>query len=188
MRFRQSSSWIGLLFTALLWPLYAFAQSAPVVNVRVTQEPIAPAIPKDFLGLSYEAPALTSPYFDLSNKVYVQLLRNLGPGSFRFGGNSVESTFWLQAPIGANQTARRPLRRPTVITGSDLDRVFRFAHAIGWHVILGVNLGHFDPQMAADEAHYAVTHGGSALTGIESVMRPISMAATGGAQGSGTIR
>ncbi|HLH80487.1 MAG TPA: glycosyl hydrolase family 79 C-terminal domain-containing protein [Chthonomonas sp.] len=167
MRTRLSPWGIVLLFTALVWPLYAFAPSAPVVDVRVLPEPVAPAIPKDFLGLSYEAPALTSPYFDLSNRVYVQLLRNLGPGSFRFGGNSVENTFWLQVPIDANQTAPRPLRHPTVLTGSDLDRVFKFAHAIGWHVILGVNLGHFDPQMASDEAHYAVTHGGSTLTGIE---------------------
>ncbi|CEK16057.1 hypothetical protein CWRG_01362 [Chthonomonas calidirosea] len=155
------------LLAMLLLPLYAFAQSVPVVSVRVFQKPVAPSIPKDFLGLSYEAPALTSPYFDISNRVYVQLLRNLGPGSFRFGGNSVENTFWLQATADANQTTRRSLRRPTVLKGADLDRVFRFARAIGWHVILGVNLGHFNPQMAADEAHYALTHGGRTLTGIE---------------------
>lgn len=141
-------------------------QPALPVIVQITTQPLAPPIPSDFLGLSYEAPALTSPYFQKTNTVYVQLLRNLGPGSFRFGGNSVEFTYWLKAPTPADQIGNR--KQPVVaITQEDLRRVFDFARFVGWHVILGVNLGHFNPQMAADEAHYAVQEGGATLTAIE---------------------
>ncbi len=114
-----------------------------------------------FIGLSFEAPSLTSNNFNLSNKVYVNLLRNLGPGWFRFGGNSVEYTYWKRVPPG---TQGRIL---STIQPDNLTNVFRFARGIGWKVILGVNLGHYNPEMAADEAHYAVIHGGSVLKGIE---------------------
>ena len=113
-----------------------------------------------FLGLSYEAPVLKTDNFSLGNKVYVRLLENLGPGWFRFGGSSVDNTFWKSVPAGV--TGQHDVLNP-----QDLLNVLRFARAIGWKVILGVDLGHFVRAQVADEARFAYKHGGSTLKAIE---------------------
>lgn len=72
----------------------------------------------------------------------------------------MEYTYWKSVPPGITG-------RETIIQPQNLTDVFHFARSIGWKVILGVNLGHYNPEMAADEAHYAVAQGGSVLKGIE---------------------
>jgi len=119
------------------------------------------AIPQDFLGFSYEAPVLAQDYFDADNEALANLLSNLGTGVLRFGGNSVEFTYWSR-----NGKISAPKAR-AILTPQDLDRLFAFSSKTGWRVILGLNLGHYDPQMAADEAAYAVARGGSHLLAIE---------------------
>jgi hypothetical protein len=56
---------------------------------------------------------------------------------------------------------------PLAVGKADLNRLFSFARAVQWRVILGVNLGHFDPDIAADEAAYASQAGGTSLMAIE---------------------
>ena len=134
-------------------------------SVEVTVHPETPglAIARQFLGFSYEAPVLAKDYFDVHNKELRRLLANLGTGVLRFGGNSVEFTYWSR---NGKVSVPHPKAR-AVLTPQDLDRVFAFSKETGWPVMLGLNLGHYDPQMAADEAAYAVKHGGSDLLALE---------------------
>jgi Glycosyl hydrolase family 79 C-terminal beta domain len=129
------------------------------VAVRADQPGLA--IPPDFLGFSYEAPVLARDYFDVQNQELTNLLANLDKGVLRFGGNSVEFTYWSRKGKVGVPKAR------AVLTPPDLDRLFAFSKKTGWPVMLGLNLGHYDPQMAADEASYAVKRGGSNLLALE---------------------
>ncbi len=147
----------------LAWPASAPAQAAPEPTARVVVglQKAGRPIPADFLGFSYEAPALTGDYFDVRNHELIRLLRNLGGGALRFGGNSVEFTGWSRR--GNNKMAGER----AVVTPRDLDRLFAFSAKTGWPVILGLNLGHYDPKLFADEAAYAVHHGGHHLLALE---------------------
>jgi hypothetical protein len=126
--------------------------SAKIVNVTPDTDHPGGRIPADFLGLSYEAPQMNNRAFYPNATSYINLLRNLGPGVLRFGGNSVEFTYFID-----NGTTSIPGARG-IIHPSDLDRVFSFARQAGWKVILGLDLGHYNPGMAADEAAYADAH------------------------------
>lgn len=143
----------------------ADAAPAAETSIEVTVHPETPglAIARDFLGLSYEAPVLAKDYFDVRNEEMRRLLANLGTGVLRFGGNSVEFTYWSR---NGKVSVPHPKAR-AVLTPQDLDRVFAFSKETGWPVMLGLNLGYYNPHMAADEAAYAVKHGGSDLLALE---------------------
>jgi Glycosyl hydrolase family 79 C-terminal beta domain len=136
---------------------------ATEATAEVTVHPDQPGrvIPPDFLGFSYEAPALAEDYFDVQNQELMRLLSNLGTGVLRFGGNSVEFTYWSRKGKVEIPDAR------AVLTPQDLDRLFALSKKTGWPVMLGLNLGHYDPEMAADEAAYAVKQGGADLLALE---------------------
>jgi hypothetical protein len=131
------------------------------VYVRFDTSHPGTEIPDDFLGLSYEAPQINNRAFYPNVTSYIQLLRNLGPGVLRFGGNSVEFTYYIDNGSDANEGAK------DIIQPADLNRVFSFASDAGWKVILGLNLGHYDPQMAADEAAYASANNNGSLLAFE---------------------
>jgi hypothetical protein len=131
---------------------------AAVAIVVSTTSP-GPRIPPDFLGLGFEMPVMADPRLR-DDPVLERLLANLGPGTLRFGGNSVERTIW--SPVGRRRT-------PVFfqLTPGDVDATFDFARRLGWRVTVALNLGLYDPDMAANEAEYVVGHGGAALLGIE---------------------
>jgi hypothetical protein len=133
----------------------------PTVQIALQPDKAGINIPADFLGVSYEAPVLAGNYFDTNNNVYINLLHNLGEGVLRFGGNSVEFTYWSRTPGKTFPNSR------AVLLPSDLDRLFAFANKTNWHVILGLNLGANNPTMAADEAAYAWQVGKNSITGFE---------------------
>lgn len=158
----------ALVLALLCACVIAFAGSgaarAPTnATAEVTVYPDQPgrAIPRDFLGFSYEAPVLAKNYFDVHNRELRNLLANLGGGVLRFGGNSVEFTYWSRKGKVQVPKAR------AVLTPQDLNRLFAFSKKTGWPVMLGLNLGHYDSQMAADEAAYAVKGGKSRLLALE---------------------
>jgi hypothetical protein len=154
----------GLLPSNAHQPGNSAPSSSPAENTaEVTVHPEMPGrtIPPRFLGFSYEAPVLARHYFEFRHKSFVNLLANFGTGVLRFGGNSVEFTYWSR-----NGTVKEPKQR-AVLHPQDLNRLFEFSKKVGWPVILGLNLGHYDPRMAADEAAYAVKRGGSDLLALE---------------------
>ncbi|MBN8854877.1 MAG: hypothetical protein BGO55_19755 [Sphingobacteriales bacterium 50-39] len=109
-------------------------------------------IPLGFTGLSYEAGAIPNPaYFSDSNTTFVNLIKELGQGVFRIGGNTVDRSPWVAvASSGVNLDK--------VITDQDLDRLFKFTGATGWKVMFGLNLGTGTPRYAALEAAYIYSH------------------------------
>ena len=112
-----------------------------------------PAVPRGFLGLSIEYPALeayagTDP--SALDPVFEQLVRNLAPGQapvLRIGGNSADRTWWPVAGVS----------RPPGVTFDITPQWLKVTHALtqnlGARLILGVNLEQDSPQLAAAEAH-----------------------------------
>jgi hypothetical protein len=133
----------------------------PTLQIKLHPDNPGPTIPSDFLGFSFEDPVLAGDYFDVNNNVYINLLRNLGDGVLRFGGNSVEFTYWSRITGTTFPSSR------AVLVPSDLDRLFAFTAKTNWHVIFGLNLGANNPGMAADEAAYAWQVGQNSIIGFE---------------------
>jgi hypothetical protein len=139
-----------------------------VVNLSATP---GPTIPTDFLGLSFEATSLTTTAIDpVPGGNLVGMLRSMGPGVLRFGGDSLDRDLAWQSQR-TQPTLLQPAKDPDwakfVLTTGDLDRLKRLLDATGWRVILGLNLGHYDPAAAADEAKEAVARLGSSLVSLE---------------------
>lgn len=123
--------------------------------ILVTVDPAHPGatLPTDFLGLSFEASVLGSTLFDPLRSDLSILMRALGTGRLRFGGNSLDRvTAWTAEPA-------TPLPRwaHSRVSPADLARLARLATATGWKVDLGVTLGHPDAGAAANEGRLRVT-------------------------------
>lgn len=124
------------------------------------KHPGAP-VPSDFLGLSFEAADLPRIAGFARAHVLARLLGSLGAGTLRFGGVSADTlAAWSEG--GA-----LPRWASTAISARDLAAVATLARQIGWHVLLTVGLGHFDPGAAAREAATAHALLGPMLAGIE---------------------
>ena len=136
------------------------------VNVSVTARPAGRAVSGDFIGLSFEMRSLPAIAGYASRGNLVALLRSLGPGVLRFGGVSAdEQAAWVGRAGGGSAT--QPGWASTAITEADLAGLAALARASGWRVLLTVNLGHYDPAAAAQEAAAAQRLLGASLAGIE---------------------
>jgi hypothetical protein len=134
----------------------------PSASVLVDpQALIGPAVPTDFLGLSFEASGLPQISGLADGGDLVNLMRSLGQGVMRFGGISVDTeTAW------AGEAAPAPAWAHTTITPQDLQGIATLARASGWRVLLGVTFGHYEPNAAAQEAQVAQSLLGTSLEGI----------------------
>jgi hypothetical protein len=131
------------------------------VTVETSQPGVT--LPTDFLGLSFEASVLDSPLLDPARTNLAALLRNLGPGHLRFGGNSLDRvTAWTADPA-----APLPSWAHARVTPDDLGRLGRLSASSGWSVDLGLGLGHPDPVAAADEAAAARRLIGAGLEAVQ---------------------
>ena len=133
------------------------AASPPVV--AIAQTPTGTALTPGSLGFSFEASDLALPGFTSGN--LASYLKTLGSSVIRVGGNTVDQTYWTST----GQTP--PSWSIATITPADLTALGTLARASGWKVILGVNLKHYDPARAADEASHAAAALGSSLQAIE---------------------
>ncbi len=132
------------------------------VSVSVGGRPTGPAVPADFMGLSFEVRSLPTIATYAGKGDFATLLRSLGPGVMRFGGISAdEQAAWV--PAGA----RKPAWANTAVDEQDLAGIAALAKETRWKVLLTVNLGHYEPQAAAQEAAVAHAQLGSDLAGIE---------------------
>jgi hypothetical protein len=134
----------GLSAALLARPVWAQTDLARVtVDYENDGRPIAP----DFIGLSYES-AILSPgtYFAPENAALLGLLRALGSGVLRIGGNTSEHTVWKAAGAAAPDAI--------VITPGAIDRLAATLRALGWKLIYGLNLARGTPEAAAEEAAY----------------------------------
>jgi hypothetical protein len=132
------------------------------VSVSIAGHPTGPAVPADFMGLSFEVRSLPTIATYAGKGDFPTLLRSLGPGVMRFGGISAdEQAAWV--PAGAS----KPAWANTAIDEQDLAGIAALAKETGWKVLLTVNLGHYEPRAAAQEAAAAHAQLGSYLQGIE---------------------
>lgn len=168
------------LFLALLWVTLSSGCKKdstsnilppPAINgtpVNVTLHPDQPGypVPATFTGFSYETGAVPdSNFLSPSNTVLVQLIRNLGKGYLRIGGNSSDRLVWT----GATRTVSTG--KDSLAT-SDVDRLASFVRATGWPVIFGLNMGVFNTASAPGEAVYATQRFSTATTYLQSGNEP----------------
>jgi hypothetical protein len=138
----------------------ASGRSDRLAQVKMTLAGAAagPVISPRFLGLSYEKSMLSRGLFDPGDTAMIGLLRGLGQGVLRVGGNQVDRTTWRpQGPGG----------EAAFIAPADIRRFAAFVRATGWQVLYAVNLAANDPAAAADEVAFASAALGGMLAGIE---------------------
>jgi hypothetical protein len=162
----MSKKWIAVLIILFLFGCHKDPSVIPDPPVPPGKIPPPPAsglavtvtiddskpqymIPSNFVGLSYETKILAeSPeILNENNKVLIQLIKNLGAGLLRIGGDTSDETFWT-GNVRASNTGTDSL------TTTDVDRLAAFSNAIGWPVLFGLNMGKFDVATAVNEAKY----------------------------------
>ena len=145
-------------------PAPARAAPSPYRTLSVSIDPTmpGPAVPADFIGLSFEVKSLPRIGTLADSGGLVALLRGLGRGVIRFGGVTADTQVaWSPDP------AAKPDWATTTLSRADFTGVARLAQETGWPVLLAVNLGHYDPAAAADEVRTAQAALGPNLAGIE---------------------
>jgi hypothetical protein len=149
--------------------LRSFAQSpaapAPHVNISLHPDKPGPAIPANFVGLSYETQQLSDPaFFSPANTGLIAQFRALAPhGVLRLGGNTSDYGFWKPTPTSvAPPRAKREYKvgDPTPdlsysVTPEAVRNLRAFLDVTGWICLYGINLGTNIPSLAAEEAVFA---------------------------------
>jgi hypothetical protein len=143
------------------------AATAPPITVTVDPTQQGYALSSTFEGLSYETAILTTDpdVLNINNKVLIQMIKNLGPGFLRIGGDSSDEISWTGGP----RTSTTP---NNVLTTTDIDRLSAFAGATGWQVLFGLNLGNDNMYAAANEAQYVYNSLGSSLYALQAGNEP----------------
>jgi hypothetical protein len=143
------------------------------VSVAGTGEPGAP-VPRNFLGLSFEVGSLAQIAGYADSGDLVTMLRSLGPGVLRFGGVTAdEQIAWEGSGLP------RPAWALGALEAGNLYALGGLAAASGWHVLLTLGFGHFEPLAAAQEAAAAKAALGESLEALELGNEPDSYAKHG---------
>ncbi len=162
--FRMLAVLVLMLATASTWALarsVATVSLAPTAVLRVDTHRPGNDFEVGAVGLSTEATELGTDHLSAAHHRLVRLMRLLGPSVLRIGGNSVDLSWWT-----SNGEPPPPWATNTV-TPADLRVLQGLLSATGWRVLLGVDLGHFEPARVADEARFAQKILGAGLLGIE---------------------
>jgi hypothetical protein len=166
----------------------AVAHAADTAGTTITIDRAHPfgALPSDFVGLSYEMRELSTMCttgtcvggFDARQGNLVQLFRNLGRSNVRIAGNQLDrDTLWV--PAGQQPPNPLPTWTADVVTPADIARLSGLLRATGWKAEVGINLAHYDPTLAADEAHSLLSILGRNLSGVECGNEPNHYAGNG---------
>src|SRR6266508_4746769 len=161
--------------------------SADVAQTTIVVDRAHPfgLLPGDFVGLSYEMRELSTSCttgicpgnFDARQGNLVTLYRNLRRSNVRIGGNQLDrDTLWV--PTGQQPPDPLPPWTADVVTPADITRLGELLRATGWKAEVGINLAHFDPVLAADEARSLRTLG-RRLAGIACGNEPSHYASNG---------
>ena len=161
----MNKKWFLVLFFLLLFacrkesktlpPPIQIPQKLPPANglavtVTIDQKNLGAVIPENFEGLSYETAILTQnpEVLNINDKVFIQLIKNLGPGLLRIGGDSSDEIFWTG-------NTRKTGTGKDSLTTSDIDRLAAFSSQTGWPVLFGLNFGSSNIGAAVSESEYA---------------------------------
>jgi hypothetical protein len=185
VRERRSAPLGAALLALLVWAPFAPAAVArhhpphrrpamPAVLISVDRSRPGRAVPSDFLGLSFEVSNLQQIAAYAHTGDLVTMLRSLGPGELRFGGGSADTRVaWT------DDVTPRPAWASSVVDADDLRQLGALAASSGWHIVLTLNLGHYEPEAAAREALAAKAALGGWLEGIELGNEPNAFAQHG---------
>lgn len=130
-------------------------------KISIGAQATGPAIPPDYVGLSYEAAQLANPgFFAPANAALVTLFRELSPsGVLRIGGGSSEYTRYSDAdPAGPppfeifGPDTSKTAKHGTVTSARALRNLRDFLDAAGWRCLYGLNFGQGSRENAAIEA------------------------------------
>ncbi|HZQ42995.1 MAG TPA: hypothetical protein VFA99_07065 [Acidobacteriaceae bacterium] len=164
-RFLRSSA----TASALAIPaIRALAQASAPATLTIQVEQPGPALPANYIGLSYEIEQLSDPsFFSPANTGLIEQFRALSRnGVLRLGGNTSDVGWWKpkpdskQPPLPSNvvlqtpQGERSPMDLAYAVTPEAVRNLRAFLDATGWTCLYGINLGSSTPARAADEAEF----------------------------------
>jgi hypothetical protein len=144
------------------------------LTVSVSKDLVGTALTKGLVGISLEATDLADPVLSSSNASMVKLLKEADQPVLRFGGNAVDRRFfWTSSNEPVPASYRGDSAHPVKAVGpADLGRLNTLLEATGATVSLTVDLGHFDPNRAADMAKHASQIFGPRLLSITAGNEP----------------
>jgi hypothetical protein len=149
------------------------------VTLRISGRDPGRPVPRDYLGLSFEAAALDELAPDGQQGDLVALMRSLGPGVLRFGGVTAdENVAWSEPGLAT------PAWASATIDEGALRGIGTLVRRAGWKVLLTVGLAHYEPAAAAREVAAAKRAIGAQLEAIEIGNEPNSYGAHGYREGS----
>jgi hypothetical protein len=157
---------IVMLITTLPVLLIFTRQMAVGATVRVTIDPSQTGKPmsRSFMGISSEpavSPCLQNALQSQNPTLLENILKNLGPGTFRIGGDSVERASWSTSGTGSCSWSG------TIQTPSMVNLFVAIMKKVGWKFIWGVNLKNGNSANDARNAAYVMRAAGGTLVGIE---------------------
>ena len=124
-----------LLAASAALPFVGVARAADAVSIQLYPQRVQRLMPPDFMGLGFESSAVAAGILNSGNRAYVQLVRNLGKGVIRIGGNVSDYTRYDLGAAAAHG------HKSTVLNYESLRQFRGFLDAVGWKLIWGLNLG-----------------------------------------------
>jgi hypothetical protein len=143
-------------------------QKVESMTVRVASQESGSSLPQGMAGISLEATDLADPQLSSDNASMVKLLREVDGPVLRFGGNAVDRRFfWTSTgepvPTSYQGDKAHPVR---AVGPEDLARLNTLLIATDARVALTVDLGHYDPNRAADMVKNAAAIFGNRLLSV----------------------
>jgi hypothetical protein len=145
--------------------LHASGAASPAeITLTIPPETTGPAMPADFVGVSYEVQQLVDPhFFSAANTGLVEQFKALSShGVLRLGGNTSEFAYWkptAEAPEPAHPQTREVPGEPKpayyAVTAEAVRNLADFLKATGWSCLYGIGMGTNTPERAAAEAEFA---------------------------------
>ena len=138
------------------------------LKVEVGSDLVGTSLNKGFAGISLEATDLGDPDLSSGNASMVKLLKEVDQPVLRFGGNAVDRRFlWTSSNEAVPSNYQGDEAHPVKAVGpADLARLNTLLEATDATVSLTVDLGHYDPNRAADMAKHAAEIFGPRLLSI----------------------
>jgi hypothetical protein len=136
------------------------------LRVEASRDLVGTSLDKGFAGISLEATDLGDPDLSSGNASMVKLLKEIDQPVLRFGGNAVDRRFFWTSSNEAlpyRGDAAHPAR---AVGPADLTRVNTLLEAGDAKVSLTVDLGHYNPDRAADMVKHASQIFGERLLSI----------------------
>jgi hypothetical protein len=142
---------------------YQYGAGAFITGTLTIDESATLAIPRDFIGLSYESAQLANPaFFSAQNTALIALFRELSDqGVLRLGGGTSEFTVFTieESPATAPFDAVGPdtsknVKSDMPITPKSLRDLRACLDATNWRCLYGLNLGRGTVELAVEEASH----------------------------------